>query len=33
LGINPFVELAVQGAVIVVAVAATLDRSKIRVLK
>jgi ribose transport system permease protein len=33
LNINPFVELAVQGAVIVVAVAATLDRSKIRVLK
>ena len=33
LGINPFVELAVQGAVIVIAVAATLDRSKIRVLK
>jgi len=33
LGINPFVELAVQGAVIVIAVAATLDRSKIRVMK
>ncbi len=33
LGINPFVQLAVQGAVIVVAVALTLDRSKIRVLK
>jgi ribose transport system permease protein len=33
LGINTFVQLAVQGAVIVVAVALTLDRSKIRVLK
>lgn len=33
LNINPFVELAVQGAVIVVAVALTLDRSKIRVMK
>jgi len=33
LGINTFVQLAVQGAVIVVAVALTLDRSKIRVMK
>jgi ribose transport system permease protein len=33
LHVNPFYELAVQGAVLVVAVAFTLDRSKIRVLK
>jgi ribose transport system permease protein len=33
LRVDPFIELAVQGAVLVLAVAATLDRTKIRVLK